>query len=103
MTGYETPKPNWKGDLFLALLVAMIVGALFLAFRSQAKAQPITPDQYHAQIGPCACPDDHKSDGRKCGHDSAYCRCGGLEPACYPGDGQGQRESNRKIHCGHVC
>jgi hypothetical protein len=86
----------WKGITVLAAVIA--VGG-----QSSVTAQTITPDQYHAQAGPCACPDDHKRDGRRCGHDSAYCRCGGLEPLCYAGDDQGQRESNRRRECKHVC
>jgi hypothetical protein len=38
MTGYEQspeygdPEHSWKGDLFLALLAATLIGAAFLAF-----------------------------------------------------------------------
>jgi hypothetical protein len=38
MTGYDKspdyggPDPTWKGTVFLALLIATIVGACFLAF-----------------------------------------------------------------------
>jgi hypothetical protein len=35
--------------------------------------------------GVCDCPEDLKSNGR-CGRGSSYCRCGGREPGCYPGD-----------------
>ena len=52
---YGGPKPNlaaWGKYL----LILVIIGALFLAYRSSAHAQQMTPAQYHAQIGPCACP-----------------------------------------------
>lgn len=36
--------------------------------------------------GPCRCPDDTMSNGRRCGGNSAYSRGGGARPACYPDD-----------------
>lgn len=36
--------------------------------------------------GPCRCPDDTMSNGRRCGGNSAYSRQGGAGPACYPGE-----------------
>jgi hypothetical protein len=83
--------------------IMLLTAAVVIAGQSPVTAQTITPDQYHAQAGPCACPGDHERDGRLCGHNSAYCRCGGLEPVCYPGDDKGQRDANRRAHCGHGC
>jgi hypothetical protein len=83
---------------------ALFAATIVLGGQSPVTAQTITPDQYHAQVGPCACPGDHEKDGRTCGLNSAYCRCKGFEPLCYPGDDdQGQRQSSRRAHCGHGC
>jgi len=87
----------------ICAIIVLLVAIIVVGGQSSVTAQTIAPDQYHAQAGPCACPNDYKSDGRRCGRDSAYCRCGGLEPVCYSGDDQGKREANRQAHCGHVC
>jgi hypothetical protein len=98
MTGYEQ-----TAHYRLILLGALIVAFVVLGGQSQATAQQITPEEYHQQIGPCACPDDRTVNHQKCGHRSAYCRCGGWEPICFAGDDSGQREPNRRRRCGHVC
>ena len=67
------------------------------------KSQQIFPSQSHVQIGQCTCPDDKARDGTYCGRRSAYCRCNGSEPLCYSGDDSGQRDANRRQHCGHGC
>jgi hypothetical protein len=41
---------------------------------------------YKARGGPCACPDDRMSNGRRCGGNSAWSRSGGYEPFCFPTD-----------------
>jgi hypothetical protein len=109
MTGYEQspdyggPEPTWTMRLGTPLFILVIVAALFVAYRSSAKGQTITPEQYHALTGrPCACPDDVMSNGEKCRTKSAYCRCGGFEPVCYSGDdNKEQRHANRLHVCGH--
>ncbi len=58
---YGAPDPTWKGALVLIMLIAAFVGA---DSQSLATAQPITPGQYHAQVGPCACPYDQMVNGR---------------------------------------
>jgi hypothetical protein len=47
-----------------------------------ADGKPITPEEYHRTVGPCACPSDLKSNGARCGNDSAFCRRGGWAPSC---------------------
>jgi hypothetical protein len=98
MTDYEQ-SPDYR----LIFLGALIVAFVVLGGQSQATAQQITPEQYHQQIGPCACPGNKTADGHRCGRVSAYCRCGGWEPTCFAGDDTGQREPNRQHRCGHVC
>lgn len=41
---------------------------------------------YYTTGHPCACPDDHMLNGRRCGRVSAYSRPGGASPLCYPSD-----------------
>jgi hypothetical protein len=43
-------------------------------------------EQYYATGHPCACPEDHMRNGRRCGGTSAYSRPGGAVPLCYPTD-----------------
>jgi hypothetical protein len=93
LTGYEQ-RP---------LLAALIAAVIVIGGQSSVTAQTITPDQYHAQAGPCACPHDRMRNGHECGRVCAYCRCGGFEPLCYPGDDKGDRQSNRQRECGHAC
>ena len=109
MTGYEQspdyggPGPTWTMALWKPLLILVIIAALFLAYRSYAEADYLTPEQYHAQFGSCACPGDRFDGGMLCGHLSAYCRCGGREPLCFVGDDdKAQRQRNRQSHC-HGC
>ena len=59
-------------------LTALIAAAL-IATVPLASAQSLTPQQYHKQKGPCACPDDKDKAGNKCGKRSAFCRSGGAE------------------------
>jgi hypothetical protein len=43
-------------------------------------------------------------NGSLCGRGSAYCRCGGRDPMCYPGDDVPvKRRENMMKHCGHNC
>jgi hypothetical protein len=109
MTGYEQspdyggPDPTWLMALGKPFLILVIIAALFLGYRSSAKAELLTPEQYHAQFGPCACPGDKSKIG-VCGHLSGYCRCGGHEPLCFAGDeDKAQRERNRQSHCRYGC
>jgi hypothetical protein len=100
----DNDQPTPAGRFVGWLLIATIVAIIILAFWSEAKAQLITPEQYHATGRPCACPDDVMKNGQKCGTKSAYCRCNGAEPLCYPGDDDKEkRHSNRMSVCGHAC
>lgn len=57
--------------------VAIAVAAIIAASRSD----------YHATVGPCACPDDKMRDGvKRCGKLSAHYRRNGHAPMCHPGD-----------------
>ena len=50
---------------------------------SPAAAQTMTPQQYHKEKGPCACPDDKDKAGKRCGKRSAFCQSGGAEIKCF--------------------
>jgi hypothetical protein len=65
-------------------VIALTVAAALLAGHSVAATQPMTPQQYHKDKGPCACPDDKDKAGNRCGKRSAFCRSGGAEiKGCY--------------------
>ena len=59
-------------------LVAFAIAALAAGI-PPAAAQGMTPQQYHKEKGPCACPDDKDKAGNRCGKRSAFCRSGGAE------------------------
>jgi len=64
---------------------------------SPSLAQTMTPQQYHKDKGPCACPDDKDKAGHKCGKRSAFCQKGGVEiKGCYKVD----IEKRTKEACG---
>jgi hypothetical protein len=63
-------------------IVWFTVGALAAGI-SPAGAQSMTPQQYHKEKGPCACPDDKDKAGNRCGKRSAFCRSGGAEIKCF--------------------
>jgi hypothetical protein len=56
-----------------------MVASVWIAGVSFASAQTMTPQQYHKEKGPCACPDDKDKAGNKCGKRSAFCQKGGVE------------------------
>ena len=86
----------------LALSAALTL-ALAVVISTSASAY-ITREEYHALGRPCACPDDPTTTGSLCGKKSAYCRCGGYEPLCYPNDGKLKaRHHNQIEHCGYTC
>ena len=75
----------------LAIAAALLTGI------SLAAAQTMTSQQYHKEKGPCACPDDKDSAGKKCGKRSAFCKGGGVEISnCYLKD----IERRKKEACG---
>lgn len=55
-----------------AAIVALIIAGSIAAYKALGK--------------PCACPDDRKSNGHKCGGSSARSRAGGYKPLCYTSD-----------------
>ena len=64
--------------------LAILVSALLLTGVVSASAQTMTPQQYHKEKGPCACPNDKDRAGRTCGKRSAFCQKGGVEvTGCY--------------------
>lgn len=46
-------------------------------------AAQMTPQQYHKDKGPSACPGDKAKDGSVCGKRSAFCKSGGVEVKCF--------------------
>jgi hypothetical protein len=79
--------------------------ALVIACVTMASAQVLEVAGRTAQSGgPCDCPENLKSNGDECGRVSAYCRCGGRDPTCYPDDHVPvKRRVNMMKHCGHYC
>ena len=77
--------------------VALLMTGALIASHSLASAQSMTPQQYHKDKGPCACPDDKDKAGHKCGKSSAFCQKGGIEiKGCYKVD----VEKRTKEACG---
>jgi hypothetical protein len=69
------------------IAIAALIGSALLASYSFASAQSMTPQQYHKDKGPCACPDDKDKAGSKCGKRSAFCRKdGAVITGCYKVD-----------------
>jgi hypothetical protein len=61
------------------LTIAGMVTAALIASYSLAAAQNMTPQQYHKEKGPCACPGDKDKAGKPCGKRSAFCQSRGAE------------------------
>ena len=57
----------------------------------------MTPQQYHKEKGPCACPGDKDRAGHLCGKRSAFCRSGGADVQCFRA---GDVEKRKKEACG---
>jgi hypothetical protein len=79
------------------LVIAAFVTAGLIANYSLASAETMTPQQYHKDKGPCACPDDMDKAGHKCGKRSAFCRPGGVDVQCFRTGDIAQR---KKDACG---
>lgn len=62
-----------------ALAAFLLAGAAEMATAQQA----MTPQQYHKDVGPCACPSDKDKAGHACGKRSAFCKQGGAEVTCF--------------------
>jgi hypothetical protein len=78
-------------------ILALLTAAALLTGSSIASAQQMTPQQYHKEKGPCACPDDMDKAGHKCGKRSAFCQAGGAEVTCYRA---GDIAARKKAACG---
>jgi len=73
----------WDTIMHTIAVVAFTVATLLGNF-SPASAETMTPQQYHKAKGPCACPNDKDSAGKKCGKRSALCQKGGADiKGCY--------------------
>jgi hypothetical protein len=90
----------------LGFLIAAVLGAAWLGLaqaetRQEAALCKQSRDAYYATGHPCACPYDFYRNGiTRCGRVSAYCRPGGAEPCCYPGDlNPATRALNKRQHC----
>jgi len=76
---------------------ALLTATALIAGVSFASAQSMTPQQYHKDKGPCACPDDKDKAGHKCGKRSAFCQEGGAEVTCFRA---GDIAARKKAACG---
>jgi hypothetical protein len=82
----------------MRVLLAIVFAAALIGGPSIALAQKaMTPQQYHKDKGPCACPDDKDKAGHKCGKRSAFCQPGGVEVQCFRA---GDIEKRKKDACG---
>ncbi len=81
----------------MRFVLAFVTAAALISIPSLAVAQTMTPQQYHKEKGPCACPDDKDAAGHKCGKRSAFCRGGGAEPTCFRA---GDIAKRKKEACG---
>jgi hypothetical protein len=63
----------------------IVLATLLLAATPQIATaqQAMTPQQYHKDVGPCACPGDKDKAGHACGKRSAFCKQGGAEVTCF--------------------
>ena len=87
----------------IALGCALVIACVTMASAQVLEVAGRTVVPVAQSSGPCDCPEDPKSNGR-CGRGSAYCRCGGRDPTCYPGDDVPvKRRENMMEHCGHNC
>jgi hypothetical protein len=82
-------------DMRILAVSALAIAALTANY-SLASAQGMTPQQYHKEKGPCACPDDKDKAGKRCGKRSAFCQAGGAEVRCYLVD----VERRKRAACG---
>jgi hypothetical protein len=79
------------------MLLLVAFSATLISTPSLALAQKaMTPQQYHKDKGPCACPDDKDKAGHKCGKRSAFCQPGGVEVQCFRA---GDIEKRKKDAC----
>jgi hypothetical protein len=82
----------------MRIIFALVTTVALFGSYSLASAQnAMTPQQYHKDVGPCACPDDKDKAGNKCGKRSAFCKPGGAEVTCYRA---GDIAKRKKEACG---
>jgi hypothetical protein len=82
----------------MRILVSITIALALISNAPIASAQKaMTPQQYHKEKGPCACPGDKDRAGHACGKRSAFCRSGGAEVECFRA---GDIEKRRKDACG---
>ncbi|HWH22748.1 MAG TPA: hypothetical protein VNT25_05590 [Allosphingosinicella sp.] len=72
-----------------AAACALALGAVPMPAAAQSDAQirqKIIKASIANYLGNCPCPYNTKSNGHRCGGNSAYSRAGGEAPKCYPAD-----------------
>ena len=60
-------------------ITAIALAILTASYSPIAAQEAMTPQQYHKEKGPCACPGDKDKAGKACGKRSAFCQSGGAE------------------------
>jgi hypothetical protein len=78
-------------------IAVLAASAIFASYSIASAQKAMTPQQYHKDKGPCACPDDKDKAGHRCGKRSAFCQAGGAEVTCYRA---GDIEKRKKDACG---
>jgi hypothetical protein len=82
----------------MKIIFALGVALALISSPTVVSAQKaMTPQQYHKEKGPCACPGDKDKAGHACGKRSAFCRSGGAEVVCFRA---GDVEKRKKEACG---
>ena len=80
------------------LAIALFTATALIGSHSIALAQKaMTPQQYHQEKEPCACPDDKDKAGHRCGKRSAFCQAGGEAVTCFR---TGNIAKRKKEACG---
>ncbi len=88
----------------IALGCALVIACVTMASAQVLEVAGRNGVRAAQSSGSCDCPEDLKSNGSVCGRGSAYCRCGGRDPTCYPEDHVPvKRRENMMEHCGHYC
>ena len=81
----------------MRIMFALATAALIVTPSLGLAQSAMTPQQYHKEKGPCACPGDKDKAGHVCGKRSAFCRSGGAEVQCFRA---GDIEKRKKEACG---
>lgn len=75
-----------KSIMFLASIALSVVASPAVAQSDAQIKQKIIQESINNYPGACPCPYNTKSNGARCGGNSAYSRPGGESPKCFASD-----------------